>query len=1199
MTELILSRERQQLLRGKLGQENTLTETLAGTADFLAEGQGWVAALTEAAPFLKDLGDAADEFKIVAAARKLAHRWAGNTDPYDLGALALTLGYQRAVTLALGQLSGGLSYQKGKQAMRAAASRMRAMEPAEAAALDTFEFETALHHPFVLRAHAILRALLAAAELSDRQQADIMFATQRNFLSQLRLLLNDERTAKQFEPFKSICDNGADRQRADWALLQHANYQVAQYAARPLLNREPFALQHIYAETECVKRAWSELRDERKGFYSLNPADRRDLLTTVNELLFDPKFNDLIVVQGVAGAGKSSFTLRLCADLRARGYLPLRIRMKRLQLDDDLYAALSRALELEDEDRLDDLHLHLPDKAALLNRALLRTPSTVDAGFAQTVLIFDGWDELELTTSPVLREQVSRVIQSIRRELLDPQDRPRLRVIITGRPMLEGEKRPEFLATTPVLIIQPLTPAQLRAFAARLAHARAARLVETTASDEWRMPPLEVLEQVFQRYEQAYAKTSDVTEFSLDQDEAFYSDDYAPIENTALLEPTNEEIEGKTEEGELEESQLKEIDDFMDADQTNSRLPDELEVLGLPLLTFLAMRVMAKAADDERDAEKRQGALLSLLDEPTTLYRRLTDLVCPAAANPQQVGGTARPDDTGGRLHGTGLRRMLQETAAAISVQGNREYITRKEWEKRVTGVEESDLPAADSLSRLIVSFYFKGGLAEQSAEQSLEFMHKSFREYLFAEGIIEALKEFGRAATSGAIVRDAWRDFDQHRQPHHHELSRRLARLLAPQWLKYEVIDHLESLFRWEVMRADTDASAITTQWNGEPTAPLSLAQWGTVRDGMAALWAWWADGAHLRPQMEQVRSKWEDVPAFVHELITQWARPLAEELDATTPLASTTTLDAHLGDGLFRLTSLAHSLLIKSADSSAGRVLGGITWPLILITAEQGEAIIQERAKLAPAVPVTATSAVNPFQTIVRQGENKWIVFAPSGEPLSDNQLLARQQIYQLIARVNAEPGRPQNAFPANQTINYADLRLARLDGARLDGASLDGASLNRARLVGASLDGASLDGASLDGASLNRARLNRARLDHARLDGASLDGASLHHASLDGAILTRTRLDGASLDRASLDRARIDGADLAGALGLKEKQLLTFASLDEATQLPAEFAELKTRLLERQREREAASLSLDETGEPDKRFEAEDEPQGNDAP
>ena len=47
-------------------------------------------------------------------------------------------------------------------------------------------------------------------------------------------------------------------------------------------------------------------------------------------------------------------------------------------------------------------------------------------------------------------------------------------------------------------------------------------------------------------------------------------------------------------------------------------------------------------------------------------------------------------------------------------------------------------------LTRLMISFYFKGG----QPEQGCEFAHKSFREYLFAECIVETLKEYGHRLT-------------------------------------------------------------------------------------------------------------------------------------------------------------------------------------------------------------------------------------------------------------------------------------------------------------------------------------------------------------------------------------------------------------------------------------------------------------------
>ena len=60
----------------------------------------------------------------------------------------------------------------------------------------------------------------------------------------------------------------------------------------------------------------------------------------------------------------------------------------------------------------------------------------------------------------------------------------------------------------------------------------------------------------------------------------------------------------------------------------------------------------------------------------------------------------------------------------------------------------------------LMVSFYFK-----QAGEHSgCEFLHKSFREYLAAEGIIEVLKTYGRMCQTSRQEKPAseyWREFD------------------------------------------------------------------------------------------------------------------------------------------------------------------------------------------------------------------------------------------------------------------------------------------------------------------------------------------------------------------------------------------------------------------------------------------------------
>ena len=88
------------------------------------------------------------------------------------------------------------------------------------------------------------------------------------------------------------------------------------------------------------------------------------------------------------------------------------------------------------------------------------------------------------------------------------------------------------------------------------------------------------------------------------------------------------------------------------------------------------------------------------------------------------------------RLSGNDLRGLLWRTAEAITAL-RKESISREELKLRCgedeleTIVEEA---TADRVfSRLIISFFFK-----ESAGEGCEFLHKSFREYLFAEGVIE-----------------------------------------------------------------------------------------------------------------------------------------------------------------------------------------------------------------------------------------------------------------------------------------------------------------------------------------------------------------------------------------------------------------------------------------------------------------------------
>jgi uncharacterized protein YjbI with pentapeptide repeats len=118
------------------------------------------------------------------------------------------------------------------------------------------------------------------------------------------------------------------------------------------------------------------------------------------------------------------------------------------------------------------------------------------------------------------------------------------------------------------------------------------------------------------------------------------------------------------------------------------------------------------------------------------------------------------------------------------------------------------------------------------------------------------------------------------------------------------------------------------------------------------------------------------------------------------------------------------------------------------------------------------------------------------------------------------------------SNADLFDANLRGAHLSGTYLIEAGLSGADLSGADLNGANLSGANLSGAHLNGANLSDADLSDADLSDTDLYGANLSDAYLSGANLSGANFRRADLYGANLSGADLSGADLRGADLRGA-------------------------------------------------------------------
>jgi uncharacterized protein YjbI with pentapeptide repeats len=110
-------------------------------------------------------------------------------------------------------------------------------------------------------------------------------------------------------------------------------------------------------------------------------------------------------------------------------------------------------------------------------------------------------------------------------------------------------------------------------------------------------------------------------------------------------------------------------------------------------------------------------------------------------------------------------------------------------------------------------------------------------------------------------------------------------------------------------------------------------------------------------------------------------------------------------------------------------------------------------------------------------------------------------------------------------------ANLIGADLSGAHLIGAQLSDADLRGANLIGAQLSDADLSRADLSSVDLRDADLCGAYLIDAYLSGANLSRADLWDAYLSGANLSGADLSGADLSGAYLSRANLIGAELSG--------------------------------------------------------------------
>ncbi|EKU98402.1 putative low-complexity protein [Leptolyngbya sp. PCC 7375] len=133
--------------------------------------------------------------------------------------------------------------------------------------------------------------------------------------------------------------------------------------------------------------------------------------------------------------------------------------------------------------------------------------------------------------------------------------------------------------------------------------------------------------------------------------------------------------------------------------------------------------------------------------------------------------------------------------------------------------------------------------------------------------------------------------------------------------------------------------------------------------------------------------------------------------------------------------------------------------------------------------------------------------------------------------LSKANLSRANLSKANLSNANLSKANLFRAELNNANFYSANLDSVNLSRARLFNAYLSRANLFNAYLFGAYLSKADLDSADLDSADLNSAYLAKAYLYSANLYGANLYNTDLSRANFDNANLYSANLNSAILLG--------------------------------------------------------------------
>jgi uncharacterized protein YjbI with pentapeptide repeats len=379
-------------------------------------------------------------------------------------------------------------------------------------------------------------------------------------------------------------------------------------------------------------------------------------------------------------------------------------------------------------------------------------------------------------------------------------------------------------------------------------------------------------------------------------------------------------------------------------------------------------------------------------------------------------------------------------------------------------------------LNNVVTTFYIKP--AEGDREGSVEFAHKSFGEFLFAERLACALEAW---STEGTGRRNKWLMPDE-------IMHREIYDLLGYGNLSKEVVDYIMAMLK-------------PTQ---KTLGRLEDKQWYQLFERLQDFYLRWWEGEFIDAvQLPQ----WKMLA--LREQIPDREEPLGlRQVDACTGL---------------------NALILLFELHRYGQSQDGLKQTLAFYPCGQPEQAKFEASRLNRIIGYGECIEAKAFNRFI----NPFFSYADLSHAILRNVDLSHAILRDAILKdADLSHIDLSHADLSHATLRRTNLRQANLSEADFNHANLSGAILIGTDLRGADFSHANLNGANLNGANLSSADLSHAKLINANLSGTNLSGADCSGANFNGADLSGVNLSHADLSETDFSHANLNGANLSSA-------------------------------------------------------------------